>query len=66
MVAEKVPASRGATVPALLGFMGGVFGYDVQDALRSARIRGLSVRIKERKGALATVRAPDAEDAGGT
>ena len=46
MVAERVPPSRGLTMPQMLAFIGGIFGVATADALRSPRIRGLAVRIR--------------------
>ena len=52
LIEERAAPSRGLSVRQLLGFMGGVFGYEVSEALSSARVKGLSTRLRERRGIL--------------
>ena len=52
LIAERSAPSRGLTVRQLIGFMGGVFGFPVQEALESARVKGLGIKLRERRGIL--------------
>ena len=51
MVNEGAAPSRGVSVPAMVAFMGGIFGFSNGEALISSRIRGLGVALRERKAA---------------
>ena len=52
LLSEGAPASRASALREALNFVGGIFAIDVSVVARSARVRGLSIRLLRTRGVL--------------
>ena len=50
LIDERAAATRASTTRQMVSFMGGVLGFDTAEATKSSRIRGLAVKLQERRG----------------